>query len=63
MKTFSTVLFEALLVGLMLAIIYLVATKFLNPLAAVFISGAVFHLTCEYTGLNKWYAKTYFDTK
>ena len=42
-------------------LLYIGMTKFLKPLPAVFVSGAVFHLICEYTGLNKWYAKTYFD--
>jgi hypothetical protein len=60
MKSVSTVLFEAFVVGLMLAILYLGTIKFLKPLQAVFVSGVIFHLTCEYTGLNKWYAKTYF---
>lgn len=61
MKKISTVLFEAFVVGLVLALLYFGVTKFLKPLPAVFVSGAVFHLMCEYTGLNKWYAKTYFD--
>ncbi len=61
MKTVSTVLFEAFVVGIALMLIYFGASKFLKPLPAIFVSGAVFHLVCEYTGVNKWYAKTYFS--
>lgn len=28
--------------------------------AAAFVCGAVFHVACEVTGLNEWFARTYF---
>jgi hypothetical protein len=29
--------------------------------AAAFVCGAAFHVICEVTGLNEWYARTYFE--
>jgi len=60
MKPVHIVLFEALIVGALLVAFYLVTLKFVKPLPAVFLSGAAFHLACEYTGVNAWYARKYF---
>jgi len=60
MKPVTTVLIEALIVGLLLAALYALVSMHTKPMTAVFISGAVFHLVCEVTGVNKWYAQTYF---
>lgn len=60
MKPVTTVLIEALIVGLLLVALYKFVSMYTTPLPAVFISGAVFHLLCEVTGVNKWYAETYF---
>jgi len=61
MKPISTLLIEALVVGILLvAVFYFVSKYTKNTLHAVFISGAAFHLLCEATGVNKWYAKTYY---
>lgn len=56
----SLVAFEAFVVGIVLVLFYYVITQFkVKPLPAVFLSGALFHLTCEFTGVNAWYAKHY----
>jgi hypothetical protein len=60
MKPVHIVLFEALVVGIFLVAIYLGVSKYTKPLTAVFVSGALFHLLCEATGVNAWYAKQYF---
>jgi hypothetical protein len=59
MKTVSTVLLEALIIGGLLAVLYMLISMHTKPLTAVFLSGALFHLIFEYTGVNAWYARTY----
>jgi hypothetical protein len=73
-KNITKILLEAFIVGVGLVIIvkflqiYLIDYipdlfgngKFMELL---FISGALFHLICEYTGLNYWYAKDYCSIK
>ena len=60
MKPVTTVLFEALIVGILLVMLYALMSMYTKPLTAVFLSGAVFHLLCEVSGVNQWYAQTYF---
>ena len=61
MKPVTTLLIEALVVAALLAALFILVSKFTkNTLYAVAISGAVFHLLCEVTGVNEWYAKNYF---
>lgn len=60
MKPVTTVLFEALIVGILLVMLYALMSMYTKPLTAVFLSGAAFHLLCEVSGVNKWYAQTYF---
>jgi hypothetical protein len=60
MKPLSTLLAEAFVVGIILALFYVGLSRFFKPLQAVFLSGALFHLVCEFTGVNAWYAKKYF---
>jgi hypothetical protein len=69
------VLGEAALIGAVLAIMMRVALGFLpsqragdtaakhtlEVAVAAFVCGAIFHLICEASGLNAWYAKTYAD--
>jgi hypothetical protein len=59
MKSLSTLALEAFIVGFLLAIIFMVVRRFLAPVPAVFVSGALFHIICEVTGVNAWYARTY----
>ena len=59
MKTPRTLALEAFVVGILLVILYFILSRLAPPLVAVFISGALFHVVCEYTGVNAWYARTY----
>jgi len=59
MKSLSVLALEALIVGFLLAVIFMVVRRFLTPVPAVFVSGALFHIICEFTGVNAWYARTY----
>ncbi len=83
MKPFSTILKEAVFVGVLLIIIvYIVGwgmTSFGYPKGNIdpscsnwnksyfmevclLLSGMIFHIGCEYTGLNKWYVDNYYST-
>jgi hypothetical protein len=59
MKSLSTLALEAFVVGFLLTVIFMVVRRFLVPVVSVFVTGALFHLICEYTGVNAWYARTY----
>ena len=66
MKGFFVVLIEAIVVGLVLLAILSVARLALKDssipdLAIVFLSGMIFHLAFEYTGLNKMYVDRYYN--
>jgi hypothetical protein len=52
-------LYEAVLVGLFLLPVFWVAEKFgFSKWITVFIAGALFHLTAEFSGINKAYVLT-----
>jgi hypothetical protein len=52
-------LFEAVLVGLFLLPVFWVAEKFgFSKWITIFIAGVLFHLTAEFTGINKAYVLT-----
>lgn len=64
MKSFQTVLLEAIVVGALLIVVYaaveFVLQKYqMHPYVLLFLSGALFHLICEYTGVNVWYVREY----
>jgi hypothetical protein len=53
------VLFEAVLVGLFLLPVFWVTEKFgFSKWITVFLAGVLFHLTAEFTGINKAYVLT-----
>jgi hypothetical protein len=64
-KPFASVLIEALVVGAVLLIVTWIVrwwSSSNNEALVLFLSGCLFHLLFEYTGLNKWYATQYCET-
>jgi hypothetical protein len=70
---FQVNLIEAPIIGILLVILFSITIIILqlipllkknhnlNMILSVFISGALFHIICEYTGLNVWYSKNYYN--
>lgn len=61
MKSIPTLALEALVVGLLLVLLFMIVRRYMDVVPAVFVSGAAFHLMCEATGVNAWYARNYFN--
>jgi hypothetical protein len=73
-KSFIKVnLIEAPIVGVLLIILFSVILFLLNfstlikknhnihMMLSVFLAGALFHILCEYSGVNVWYSKDYIE--
>ena len=67
-KTLNVVLLEASVVGIGLVVLVYIFKQFdvyipdlfgYKEIQTLFIVGVLFHILCEYTGLNAWYAKEY----
>jgi hypothetical protein len=66
-KPFSIILMEAVVVGILLIIVYNIVNVILRlyklgdkmGLLVLFVSGFIFHILCEITGINLWYVKDY----
>ena len=57
-RPISNVLLEALIIGIMNAVIILGLNKIkLNTLITYLIAGALIHIIFEYTGGNKWWCE------
>jgi hypothetical protein len=51
---------EAVVVGLVLALMMWAVTWSSDVALWAFVCGAVFQLGCEVTGVNEWYVKNYY---
>jgi hypothetical protein len=68
MKAVHVVGFEALVVGMCLALMFYAGTRIaprgtVYTIATAFVCGALFHVACEIFGVNEWYARTYFSNE
>ena len=57
----SSILIEAIVVGILLIIVYHIVDKSFtyDNNVILFISGALFHILCEISGVNLWYVHNY----
>lgn len=65
-KDFGLILFEGTVVGIGLIAVYklveMMASSYsLSQNVVLLLSGLLFHLLCEFTGVNQWYSLKYCD--
>jgi hypothetical protein len=61
-KSVTNIFFEALIVGILLILVYnpiYYLLKDYNNNFILFLSGFLFHILCEYSGVNIWYVNDY----
>ena len=59
MRSLQTVMFEAIVIGIMNLVVFYGLSIFIkNPVIILFICGVLIHLILEYLGLNEWWCKT-----
>lgn len=59
MRSLQTVMFEAIVIGIMNLVVFYVLSIFIkNPVITLFICGVLIHLILEYLGINEWWCKT-----
>jgi hypothetical protein len=64
-KPISRIIIEAIFVGLLFIPLFMLVQYALlqfkqqNMLLTLFLTAALFHIVCEYTGLNLWYVQDY----
>ena len=56
------VLVEAVVVGVVLALMMSAVTWKSDVAAWALLCGAAFHLGCEVTGVNEWYVRNYYKS-
>jgi hypothetical protein len=61
-KPIITIIMEAIIIGLLfVALFYIVKNTFTKSqiFVQLFLTASLFHIICEYSGLNIWYVKDY----
>jgi hypothetical protein len=64
MKNFKLILIESIIVAVGLIFLFVILQKIFdkkitNNYLLIGLSGSLFHIICEYTGINIWYSKHY----
>lgn len=63
-KNIFTILTEAIVVGILLIIVFEFTKSILpgsSSFIQLFVCGALFHILCEISGINIWYANNYYS--
>lgn len=63
-KDYTTVLIEAIVVGGLLVVLFYTVKSIIpsySEMMQLFVTGAVFHILCEISGINLWYVKNYVE--
>jgi hypothetical protein len=63
-KSKATILIEAIVVGISLILLFNIIqnmTPHYSQNIQLFITGALFHLLCEISGINLWYVENYVE--
>jgi len=59
MRSLQTVMFEAIVIGIMNLVCFYGLSIFIkNPVIALFICGVLIHLVLEYLGINEWWCNS-----
>jgi hypothetical protein len=64
MKNFKLIFIESIVVAIGLIFLFIILkyifnNNITNNYLLIGISGSLFHIICEYTGINIWYSKQY----
>jgi hypothetical protein len=64
MKNFKLIFIESIVVAIGLILLFIILkyifnNNITNNYLLIGISGSLFHIICEYTGINIWYSKHY----
>jgi hypothetical protein len=64
MKNFKLILIESIIVAVGLIFLFVILQKIFdkkitNNYLLIGLSGSLFHIFCEYSGINIWYSKNY----
>lgn len=63
-KEYTIVLIEAIVIGILLVLLFNTIKSIIpgySLIVYLFITGSVFHILCEISGINLWYVKNYVE--